>query len=223
MAQQGSQGPVLRRQFGGKAGLAIDVGDEGQDRGLPARRYEDLLVEGIRQEIAVGRGPETGPRRPGARCRRRRASSRSAPVAMTLATIWVIKGTHTVANAGVNAHPSPTAGTQTEDAPGFRQEAGLRALGIKTNLDRMAAEPHIVLHKPRRQACRHGNLHGHKIKTVMHSVTGCSTCRRVFISRKKRRRFRPAGIPPCRRRHSQPRRAAATAAAPMALAQRRAS
>ena len=40
---------------------------------------------------------------------------------------------------------------------------------------------------------------------VTHSVTGCSTCSRVFISRKKNSPGRArAGTRPCRRRHSRP-------------------
>ena len=84
--------------------------------------------------------------------------------------------------------PDPLAGRPAErlDPPGRRQEAGLGVLGVEADLDRVTG-------RRRRSRCRSPSGSPAAIRSwsatrsrpVTSSVTGCSTWRRVFISRKR--------------------------------------
>ena len=55
---------------------------------------------------------------------------------------------------------------------------------MKTRLDGVAAERNLVLLKRQPLAGRNAQLPFDQVKSRTASVTGCSTCSRVFISRK---------------------------------------
>jgi hypothetical protein len=54
----------------------------------------------------------------------------------------------------------------------------------KPHFDRMAGEFDVFLHQAKRLAAGDAQLQLDQIEAVMASVTGCSTCNRVFISMK---------------------------------------
>ena len=73
-----------------------------------------------------------------------------------------------------------------QQAAGLRQEVLRRVLGAQPHLDRVAAGSKRAAPRPapaaaaRRAATR--SCHSTRSTPVSASVTGCSTCRRVFIS-----------------------------------------
>ncbi len=90
------------------------------------------------------------------------------------------------AHPGVDAHAGVRRrGAQVDEGPDRRQEAALGILGVDARLDRMAVDGEPVL---RRAAARSPaatrSCHSTRSRPVIISVTGCSTCSRVFISMK---------------------------------------
>jgi hypothetical protein len=69
------------------------------------------------------------------------------------------------------------------DAPGRRNEL-VRVFGVDAAFDRMAADLDLALGKRQLFTGRHHDLRLDDVNPVIHSVTGCSTWTRVFISMK---------------------------------------
>ena len=59
-------------------------------------------------------------------------------------------------------------------------------LGVDAGLHCVAGEHDVVLRQRQHLAAGHPDLLFHQVDTGDHLVTGCSTCRRVFISMKKK-------------------------------------
>ena len=74
------------------------------------------------------------------------------------------------------------------------QEAGLGLLGADAGLDGVARQAQFVLPQRQRLARRHAQLPFDEVQPVTASVTGCSTCSRVFISMKKKSRTAPLRV-----------------------------
>ena len=69
--------------------------------------------------------------------------------------------------------------------PGRRQEALLRVFGIEPRLDRMAVDRELAPASSGSGSPAATRIcHSTRSSPVIASVTGCSTCRRVFISMK---------------------------------------
>ena len=118
----------------------------------------------------------------------RRAVSRSGPWAMTLPSIgsYDVLTTWPDSSAWSTRTASPAATCTRDVVPGLRQEAAEGVLGVDPRLDRVAADAdHVVLAQRQRRAGRDPQLLLDQVeRPAIASVTGCSTWRRVFISRK---------------------------------------
>ena len=118
---------------------------------------------------------------------RRRAASRSGPWTITLPSIgsYDVLTTCPVSSACVD--PGPRRGHRTRSrVPACGQEAAEGVLGVDPGLDRVPVQRDVVLGERQRLAGGDPQLELDQVEARRRpaSVTGCSTCRRVFISRK---------------------------------------
>jgi hypothetical protein len=67
---------------------------------------------------------------------------------------------------------------------GGGQEAGVGVLGADARLDRVAAHLQLLLRSGSGSPAATRSCHSTRSRPVIASVTGCSTCSRVFISMK---------------------------------------
>ena len=150
---------------GGKIGVA---GERRRERRVGGRAGDLGLASAPRQRgergIAVGRRARSAWRSSD----RRRARSRRRPARRCRCAAWSRCG---------------AAGKQMMQRAGRRQETARRVFGIEPRLDGMAVERDLVL---RAAAAARRRRRATAIRPdrapVTISVTGCSTCRRVFIS-----------------------------------------
>ena len=186
---------------------------------------DDRLADEPAQEPQVRHEPEDDRLVEGGGQASQRLVARSAPHAMTLASIGSKRPPTSLPCSIPASTRMPVAGrpAQRLDPTGRRQEPVLRVLGVEPDLDRVAG-------RGGRRACSNPSGSPAAIRSwsatrsrpVTSSVTGCSTWRRVFISRK-------AGSPRSSTRNSHVpaldvadrARRASSAASPEASAQRR--
>ena len=71
------------------------------------------------------------------------------------------------------------------DGPRRRHKARRRVLGVHARLDRVPSKVSLSCVNPSGSPCATRICHSTRSSPVIHSVTGCSTWSRVFISRKK--------------------------------------
>ena len=147
--------------------------------GLPHQPQEERDRRPDAEDLVFARAPATSARSPRRASRPRRSASRSAS----------------------RRRPAPysrrrrrrrracrdrTAGRRRADQARRRHEALVGILGVDAALDRVAARRQrarrIDRRAARRARCGSATAPGRRSVTI--SVTGCSTCSRVFISRK---------------------------------------
>ena len=91
-------------------------------------------------------------------------------------------------DAGVDAHARPFRLDEAQELAGGRQEAVGRVLGVQAALDGVPALAQVRLPERQGSPAAIRICHCTRSSPVTSSVIGCSTCRRVFISRKKNSR-----------------------------------
>ena len=97
-------------------------------------------------------------------------------------------------DAGIDAQALALRKLQRQQLAGRRQKAALGIFGIKPRLDGVAVERHLRLASSGSfSPAAMRNCHSTRSRPVTASVTGCSTCSRVFISmNQKPSCFQPA-------------------------------
>ena len=170
---------IVRRRGGSGSGIAVDrVGPHLARRAWPAGRSASAGSAGW-----CGR-PGRGAR---ARASRSRvsAAARSGPWTMSLASIGSYRSHHLVALA--DARVDPHAGRPAEAAPRARWPAGSprpdppRTGGPRSRVPRSGPR---ACSMPSGSPAAMRSWSATRSRPVTASVTGCSTCSRVFISRK---------------------------------------
>ena len=84
----------------------------------------------------------------------------------------------------VETHSVAAGNAERSDGARVRGEAFRRVLGVDADLDRMAADAHLILADAKRSPPAIRIISRTRSMPVTISVTGCSTWMRVFISRK---------------------------------------
>jgi len=99
----------------------------------------------------------------------------------------IVERSHRIAlpYAGVDPHVRVLVRqAQMDERPGRRQEIARRILGIEAHFNGVAVDAQLVLFSGSLPPAATTSCHSTRSWPVIASVTGCSTCRRVFISMK---------------------------------------
>ena len=80
--------------------------------------------------------------------------------------------------------PGPPGTRRASMRPGLGRKPALGVLGVDPALDGMAALGEVLLAEGQPLALGDADLQLHQVHARHHLRDGCSTCRRVFISRK---------------------------------------
>jgi hypothetical protein len=169
----------------------------------PATRREGLVADDAAVERQQG-GHALDRISSSARRLRSSASCRVAPVTISLASSESKRRRRpTPTPRRSRPDPRSAGGHEAGDRAGGGQEPAAGVLAVDAELEGVPARRRVG--EGERQAVGDAELLATRSTPVTSSVTGCSTCRRVFTSRKEMSRLRRPGTRRCRRRRSRPR------------------